>query len=247
MTFDSGNQGWREVPAARTHVLSRFQFVVDKNRPICEPSRGGRKDGETCRARFLRSEKSTSSYLCATPHISELRQKVGPVEPVGAEAALYTDEDKVFCVKRMWAEGLTPTAASRLWGAPSRRTLAAWEKCLPAGSAPVVHTDGGACYRTERWKSALAAAGASRSMSRKGTCPDNARAEGFFGTLKQELLASMYFSPFSPTYFHQSHQRGCTRFTNADAPLSAPRRPSPPSRPRRLSTRPSGGTTAPLP
>ena len=60
--------------------------------------------------------------------------------------------------------------------------------CLPAGSAPVVHTDGGACYRTERWKSALAAAGASRSMSRKGTCPDNARAEGFFGTLKQEFL-----------------------------------------------------------
>ena len=46
--------------------------------------------------------------------------------------------------------------------------------CLPAGSAPVVHTDGGACYRTGRWKSALAAAGASRSMSRKGTCPDNA-------------------------------------------------------------------------
>ena len=38
------------------------------------------------------------------------------------------------------------------------------------------------------WKSALAAAGASRSMSRKGTCPDNARAEGFFGTLKQEFL-----------------------------------------------------------
>ena len=155
----------------------------------------------------------------------ELRQKVGPVEPVGAEAALYTDEDKVFCVKRMWAEGLTPTAASRLWGAPSRRTLAAWEKealggglaveaprvpgaCRRAKHArypeetraealrllglgkptPVVHTDGGACYRTERWKSALAAAGASRSMSRKGTCPDNARAEGFFGTLKQEFL-----------------------------------------------------------
>ena len=39
-----------------------------------------------------------------------------------------------------------------------------------------------------RVTSALAAAGASRSMSRKGTCPDNARAEGFFGTLKQEFL-----------------------------------------------------------
>lgn len=68
--------------------------------------------------------------------------------------------------------------------ARSREALA----CLPAGSAPVVHTDGGACYRTGRWKSALAAAGASRSMSRKGTCPDNARAEGFFGTLEQEFL-----------------------------------------------------------
>lgn len=32
MTFDSGNQGRREGPAARTHVLSRFQFVVDRNR-----------------------------------------------------------------------------------------------------------------------------------------------------------------------------------------------------------------------
>ena len=58
-----------------------------------------------------------------------------------------------------------------LWSSSLREALA----CLPAGSAPVVHTDGGACYRTERWKSVLAAAGASRSMSRKGTCPDNTR------------------------------------------------------------------------
>ena len=56
------------------------------------------------------------------------------------------------------------------------------------------------------------------------------------------MLASILFSPFSPTYFHQSRQRGCAGFANADAPLSAPRRP-PPSRPRRQSTRPSGGTT----
>ena len=69
---DTPTFGTLPVSAARTHVLSRFQFVVDKNRPICEPSRGGRKDGETCRARFPRSEKSTSSYLCATPHISTI-------------------------------------------------------------------------------------------------------------------------------------------------------------------------------
>lgn len=59
---------------------------------------------------------------------------------------------------------------------------------VPPGSAPTVHTDGGACYRTGPWKALCARAGATRSMSRKGACPDNARAEGFFGTLKQEFF-----------------------------------------------------------
>ena len=60
-----------------------------------------------------------------------------------------------------------------------------------------------------------------------------------------QMLASIYFSPFSPTYFRQSRQRGCAGFANADAPLSASRLP-PPSRPRRRWIRPSGGTTVPL-
>ena len=59
------------------------------------------------------------------------------------------------------------------------------------------------------------------------------------------LLASIYFSPFSPTYFRQSRQRGCAGFAYADAPLSASR-PPPPSRPHRRWIRPSGGTTVPL-
>ena len=60
-----------------------------------------------------------------------------------------------------------------------------------------------------------------------------------------KVLASIYFSPFSPTYFRQSRQRGCAGFANADAPLSASRLP-PPSRPHRRWIRPSGGTTVPL-
>ncbi|VWL99788.1 Clostridial hydrophobic W [Collinsella aerofaciens] len=59
------------------------------------------------------------------------------------------------------------------------------------------------------------------------------------------VLASIYFSPFSPTYFRQSRQRGYAGFANADAPLSASRRP-PPSRPHRRWIRPSGGMTVPL-
>ena len=65
------------------------------------------------------------------------------------------------------------------------------------------------------------------------------------GADEEVLLASIYFSPFSPTYFRQSRQRGCAGFANADAPLSASRLP-PPSRPHRRWIRPSGGTTVPL-
>ena len=82
MTFDSGNQGRREEPVARTHALSRFQFVVDKNRRYVshpEAEESGRKDGGTCRVRFPRSEKSTSSYLHITPHISTIFVHEAPI------------------------------------------------------------------------------------------------------------------------------------------------------------------------
>lgn len=59
---------------------------------------------------------------------------------------------------------------------------------LPEGSSPLVHSDGGAVYRTASWKALCAAHGAGRSMSRKACCPDNARAEGFFGTVKEEFF-----------------------------------------------------------
>ena len=72
---------------------------------------------------------------------------------------------------------------------------------------------------------------------------EKARLEGLVEG--EALLASIYFSPFSPTYFRQSRQRGCAGFANADAPLSASR-PPPPSRPHRRLIRPSGGTTVPL-
>jgi|GEM_PF-498745 len=65
------------------------------------------------------------------------------------------------------------------------------------------------------------------------------------GRSRYLVLASIYFSPFSPTYFRQSRQRGCAGFANADAPLPASRRP-PPSRPHRRWIRPSGGMTVPL-
>lgn len=58
----------------------------------------------------------------------------------------------------------------------------------PPGDQPLVHTDQGFQYQHRAWHALLADAGATPSMSRKGTCLDNAVIESFFGHLKAEVL-----------------------------------------------------------
>lgn len=65
---------------------------------------------------------------------------------------------------------------------------------LPDGQAPLVHSDQGFQYQHASWHSLLAAAGAIPSMSRKGTCLDNAVMENFFGHLKAELFHHASFA-----------------------------------------------------
>ena len=50
------------------------------------------------------------------------------------------------------------------------------------------HSDRGMCYASADYGDALAAAGAVKSMSRKGDCWDNAVAESFFATIKGEMI-----------------------------------------------------------
>ena len=59
---------------------------------------------------------------------------------------------------------------------------------LPAGAAPLVHSDQGFHYRHASWRTLLDDAGLTRSMSRRGNCLDNSLAENFFGHLKEELF-----------------------------------------------------------
>ena len=49
---------------------------------------------------------------------------------------------------------------------------------------PIVRNDCGCHYRWPGWVSICEEAGIIRSMSRKGSSPDNSRMEGFFGTMK---------------------------------------------------------------
>jgi len=52
----------------------------------------------------------------------------------------------------------------------------------------IVHSDRGSQYASEAFRSELKIYGCKQSMSRRGDCWDNAVAESFFGTLKNELV-----------------------------------------------------------
>ena len=88
--------------------------------------------------------------------------------------------------------------------------IARIDEVKPDGAQPIIHSDRGGLYRSERWVSLItdhthnildcpdcqADAWCDTrwryipSLSRKATSGDNARTEGFFGTMKQELLKS---------------------------------------------------------
>src|SRR5262249_47350141 len=56
------------------------------------------------------------------------------------------------------------------------------------------HSDRGSQYACHDYRKALRARGIDCSMSRKGDCWDNAVAESFFATLKQELIYRQQFA-----------------------------------------------------
>jgi len=64
--------------------------------------------------------------------------------------------------------------------------MALWQRRPKAGL--VVHSDRGSQYASKAYRQLLKAYGFVGSMSRKGDCWDNAVAESFFGSLKQERV-----------------------------------------------------------
>ncbi len=69
------------------------------------------------------------------------------------------------------------------------------------GGGFTLHSDRGWHYRTPDWVRACAAAGVTRSMSRKGHSPGNAACEGFFGRLKVELFHGRDWSGWTAEAF----------------------------------------------
>ncbi|MBI1397210.1 MAG: IS3 family transposase [Betaproteobacteria bacterium] len=70
--------------------------------------------------------------------------------------------------------------------------LNAWHRGSPAGKDVLFHSDRGSQYASGQFRRTLTALGFVQSMSRKGNCWDNAVAESFFATLKNEEASGVY-------------------------------------------------------
>lgn len=71
---------------------------------------------------------------------------------------------------------------------PTNSSLLAAIATLPAGAAPLVHSDQGFQYQHASWRTLLDDAGLTQSMSRRANCLDNAVAANLVGHLKEELF-----------------------------------------------------------
>lgn len=80
--------------------------------------------------------------------------------------------------------------------AQQMRLLRMLEGRLPAGSAPVLHSDMGWQYQHVLWREWLRDHGIVQSMSRKGNCLDNAATEQVFGHLKDEFYTGREFDSY---------------------------------------------------
>jgi len=65
--------------------------------------------------------------------------------------------------------------------------------CRQPGSEVLHHTDRGSIYACDEYRQKMARHRLRASMSRKGDCYDNAVAESFFSTLKNELVSGFVF------------------------------------------------------
>ena len=129
-----------------------------------------------------------------------------------------------------WSIGARPTA--RL----ANSSLEAACATLAPGEAPAVHSDRGGRHRWPGWIAICGRAGLTRSMSRKGMSCDNARAEGFFGLLKQEFFYAADWEGGPPaTTSCGSWTDGCAGSARAASPGRSTGLPP-------TSTGPRGGT-----
>ena len=208
----SGRRDAREQRDAQLRPKIRTAFAASRQsygypRLTVELREQGERVGKARVARLMRAEGLAGRQARAYRPRTTQSDHDGPIAPNRlAEVPALTARDQV------WQADITylPTRAGWLYlavviDAYSKRVLGwAFSGSLETGlvlaallmavqrrggrCAPglLFHSDRGVQYASERFRRHLAACGITASMSRRGNCYDNARAESFFSTLKLE-------------------------------------------------------------
>ena len=105
------------------------------------------------------------------------------------------------CSRKVVGWDVRDTMPEDLVSEALRRALAV--RRPPAGL--IIHSDQGSQYTAARFKQLLVRCGARQSMSRRGNCYDNTRAESFWSRFKAELLDGGSFPGLAEAKLEISH------------------------------------------
>lgn len=215
----NGTRGKRERSDKALVPLIRECFEASRRTYGCPRIRAelrsrGQRAGKTRVARLMRENalqgRARKRYVPRTTQ----SDRDGPIAPNRLAARAPTS-----ACDQAWQTDITYIPASEGWlylavvlDAHSRRILGhAFSETLETDLvikallmavalrggklAPglLLHSDRGVQYSSERFRAQLAAHGILPSMSRRGNCCDNAKAESFFSTLKLELVYRQHF------------------------------------------------------
>jgi len=153
---------------------------------------------KTNRARRLRSKKAMTHAEPAVPDLVKRAFKV-PVPNqvwVGDMTCIRTKEGwlHLAIVLDLFARRVVgwATDAIQLVALPTAAiNMAIAQRTPPPGL--IFHSDQGSAYRSRSYRDLLENNGLIASMSRKGNCHDNAVAESFFSSLKNEVIHDRLF------------------------------------------------------
>ncbi|MEO6057903.1 MAG: IS3 family transposase [Gemmatimonadales bacterium] len=220
----AGFYAWLErPPSARATTDGRLRVAIRAIHAASQRSYGSPRVHRELRAQAVRCGRKRIVRLMQAEGLRAKRSRryrgttqADPTRPVAPN--LLDRQFQVTRLDRVWVGDVTACWTTEGWlyvavvlDLGSRRvvgwaTSAAADQALTLGAlrrALVVrqpaagllhHSDRGSHYTGADYRAALAAAGLTVSMSRKGDCWDNAVAESFFATLKTELVADAHWT-----------------------------------------------------
>ena len=141
------------------------------------------KVGETFENVLGRDFKADGPWQKMGTDVTEFKQPWGKAH----FAPIYDFGSKEIVA---WSTSMSPNLAQQM------ELLDQLMGKIPAGKAPILHSDMGWQYQHASWCGRLKDAGIVQSMSRKGNCIDNGATEQVFGHVKDEFFMGQEWPSF---------------------------------------------------